>query len=314
MQFKSLVIALLLGCSTLPAHPILAQSSNHASNQLVSHGSDTLSNLMQFWAKQYEQRHPHVKVNIHSEGSHSAVDSLLAQQTDLGPMSRLMTKSERQEFKNKFGYTPTPITVAKDTLAIFVNRDNPLESVSIAQLAAIFSSSSHCGKHSSIEKWGQLELQDQWKYKTIEIVGRNSLSGTHNFFKQQVMCNGEFRANLLEQPGSTSLVQYISHSPYAIGFSGYGYKTSGVKALSIKDRDGRVTTPLDTFNERSSYPLTRHLYIYVMLHPEQKSAEKIANFFKLIFSEQGSNITIQDGYIPLTQQEQKQQLSKLRFF
>lgn len=286
----------------------ISKGISETPTQLVSYGSDTLANLMYFWGQMNAQSHPQVEFISHSEGSATAAPALLSNHANLGPMSRLMTNNELSKFETKFGVKPVAIKVAMDALVIYVHRNNPLYGVTLKQLDAIFSNSRQCGHTASIDAWHKVGLTDTWKFKRIELFGRNRVSGTHELFKQLALCGGEFKTRVRYQPGSTSLIQAISHFPYSIGFSGLGHKTSGVRTLPIvTDKQLAIPVTPQTILDRS-YPLTRFLYIYVL---PSKMSQPAIDFLKIALSPEGQLVVQEDGYVALSSQMIQVELNKL---
>jgi phosphate transport system substrate-binding protein len=211
-----------------------------------------------------------------------------------------MKDKEIEAFEKKYGYKPTFIPVAIDALAVYVHKDNPIKGMTIPEVDAIFSSTRKCGHDSDITKWGQLGLTGAWTSRTIQLYGRNSVSGTYGYFKHHAMCKGDYKNSVNEQPGSASVVQSVSSSINGIGYSGIGYKTSGVRAVPLTKKAGDdfiEATPDNAVN--GSYPLARFLYIYVNKHPNKPLPPKEIEFLKMVLSQTGQQIVIKDGYIPL---------------
>src|SRR5690606_11824843 len=137
--------------------------------------------------------------------------ALISGTAQIGTMSRAMKPSEVDEFEEKFGYPPTQIRVAVDALAVYVNKDNPLEKLALPQVDAIFSKTRSCGHPGAIGTWGDLGLDGAaWKAKPISLYGRNSASGTYGYFKEVALCGGDFKDTVKEQPGSASVVQGVT--------------------------------------------------------------------------------------------------------
>src|SRR5690606_37274904 len=220
-----------------PALPTYEKASVVSGN-LSSVGSDSLANLMTLWAEEYKKFHPNVNIQIQAAGSSTAPPALTEGTANMGPMSRPMKDNELQAFEEKYGYMPTAVPVAIDALAVFVHKDNPIKSLDIAQVDAIFSNTRLCGGHKDIKTWGQLGLTGERANKPIQLFGRNSVSGTYGYFKEEALCKGDFKANVNEQPGSASVVQSISSTLNAIGYSGIGYKTSSVRAVPLSKKGG----------------------------------------------------------------------------
>jgi phosphate transport system substrate-binding protein len=289
------------------------QKTSGMSGTVSSVGSDTLANLMTLWAEEFKRQYPSVNVQIQAAGSSTAPPALAESTSDLGPMSRLMKDKEIESFEKKFGYKPTPVAVAIDALAVFVHKDNPLTGLTIAEVDAIFSSTRTCGAPANIETWGQLGLEDAWQNREIQIYGRNSVSGTYGYFKDNALCKGDFKNTVNEQPGSASVVQSVSGSLNGIGYSGIGYTTSSVKAVPIAREAGEEYVPATA--ERAidgAYPLARFLYVYINKEPGQRLPPLTLEFLKLVLAQQGQQVVVKDGYIPLPGSVAQRELAKLQ--
>lgn len=317
MKLQPLVLALGLGLGAINAHaavdaglPVYQKTSGISGN-LSSVGSDTLANLMTFWAEDFKKQYPNVNVQIQAAGSSTAPPALAQGTANFGPMSRAMKDNEIQDFEKKHGYKPTAIPVAVDALAVFVHKDNPIKGMSPAMVDAVFSSTRKCGFEKAVKNWGDVGLTGPWQTRDLQLFGRNSVSGTYGYFKEHALCKGDFKANVNEQPGSASVVQSISNSINGVGYSGIGYVTSGVKAVPIKGSDGEFVAATAKNALSGKYPLARFLYVYVNKHPKKPLAPLEAEFAKLVLSKQGQEIVEKDGYIPLPASEVKKVRAKL---
>lgn len=280
------------------AIPEYEKASGVAGN-LSSVGSDTLANLMTLWAEEFNRNYPNVNIQIQAAGSSTAPPALTEGTSNLGPMSREMKDDEVEDFEDKYGYKPTAIPVAVDALAVLVNKDNPIQGLSMDQVDAIFSSTRKCGADAKIETWGQAGVA-AWGSKTIQLYGRNSVSGTYGYFKEHALCKGDFKSNVNEQPGSASVVQSVTTSVNGIGYSGMGYSTSGVRMVPLARKGSNAfveATPENALN--GTYPLTRYLFIYVNKKPNQPLPPLENEFIKMVLSKTGQQAVIKDGYIPL---------------
>ncbi|WAR45049.1 PstS family phosphate ABC transporter substrate-binding protein [Methylomonas rapida] len=270
------------------------------SGNISSVGSDTLANLMTLWAEEFGKLYPNVNIQIQAAGSSTAPPALTEGTSNLGPMSRKMKDNEIDDFESKHGYKPTAIPVAIDALAVFVNKDNPVKGLSIPQVDAIMSSTRKCGHATDITTWGEAGLTGGWAGKPIQLYGRNSVSGTYGFFKDEALCKGDFKNNVNEQPGSASVVQAVTTSSNGIGYSGIGYSTSGVKAIPLAAKEGAPFVDPTAENAISgTYPLSRFLYIYVNKKPNDPLAPLEKEFIKMVLSKTGQQVVVKDGYIPL---------------
>ena len=275
------------------------QAATGISGNLSSVGSDTLANLMSLWAEDFNRAYPNVNIQIQAAGSSTAPPALTEGTSNLGPMSREMKDDEIEAFEGKQGYKPTAIPVAVDALAVMVNKDNPVKGLTMEQVDGIFSSTNKCGGAASIETWGDAGVA-AWGAKSMQLYGRNSVSGTYGYFKEHALCKGDFKSNVNEQPGSASVVQSVTESVNGIGYSGMGYTTSGVKMVPLAKKGSTSfveATPENALN--GTYPLTRYLFIYVNKKPNQPLAPLENEFIKMVLSKTGQQSVIKDGYIPL---------------
>ncbi len=283
------------------------------SGNLSSVGSDTLANLMTLWAEEFKRNYPNINIQIQAAGSSTAPPALTQGTSNLGPMSRKMKDREVEAFERRYGYKPTPIRVAIDALAVFAHKDNPIKGMTIPQVDAIFSSTRKCGYPADINNWGALGLGGAWKTRSIQLYGRNSVSGTYGYFKKRALCKGDYRNNVNEQPGSASVVQSVSASLNGIGYSGIGYRTSGVHAIPLAKADGKpfiAATPDNAISGK--YPLARFLYVYVNKHPNKPLPPLELEFLKMVLSKSGQTTVVKDGYIPLPAKVANQELARLQ--
>ena len=270
------------------------------SGNLSSVGSDSLANLMTLWAEEFKRSYPNVNIQIQAAGSSTAPPALTEGTSSLAPMSRKMKDNEIQAFEEKYGYKPVEIPVAIDALAVFAHKDNPIKGLTMAQLDAVFSSTRLCGHDSDITTWGQAGLDGQWENRDIQLYGRNSVSGTYGYFKEQALCKGDFKSGVNEQPGSASVVQSISQSLNAIGYSGIGYRTSSVRTVPLAAEEGSEYIDATPENAVSGeYPLARFLYVYVNKAPNKELAPLEREFVKLMLSKEGQEVVFKDGYVPM---------------
>ena len=276
------------------------KKASGVSGNLSSVGSDTLANLMTLWAEEFKREYPNVNIQIQAAGSSTAPPALTESTSNMGPMSRKMKDKEIQSFEKKFGYKPTAIPVAIDALAVYVHKDNPIKGMTIAEVDAVFSSTRKCGADKDVSSWGDLGMSGAWSNRKVQIYGRNSVSGTYGYFKSKGLCKGDYKNTVNEQPGSASVVQSVSSSLNGIGYSGIGYKTSGVKAVALSKKTGQPfveAVPENAVN--NTYPLARFLYVYVNKAPNKPLPPMEREFIKMVLSKAGQQVVIKDGYIPL---------------
>ncbi len=282
------------------------------SGSLNSIGSDTMNNLMTLWGEGFAKYYPNVKLQVEGKGSSTAPPALISGTAQFGPMSRPMKEKEIDEFEKAFGYKPTPMRTAIDALAVYVNKDNPIEGLTLKQVDAAFSKNRLGGYAKNIATWDQLGLQGEWVNKPISLYGRNSASGTYGYFKEHALFKGDYKDTVKEQPGSASVVQGVSEDRYGMGYSGIGYITSGVRAVPLAKNENSGYSAATMANVLSGdYPLARFLYVYVNKKPGQQLDPLVREFFKFVFSKEGQEIVVKDGYLPLPSKIAKEELAKL---
>jgi phosphate transport system substrate-binding protein len=294
-----------------PATPSYQKVSG-VSGAINSVGSDTMNNMLTLWGESFQKLYPNVKIQVEGKGSSTAPPALIAGTAQFGPMSRAMKPTEIDQFEQKYGYKPTQIRTSHDALAVWVNKDNPTVKLTLAQVDALFSKTRKRGGKNATT-WGALGLAGDWANRPISLYGRNSASGTYGFFKEHVLQNGDYKDTVKEQPGSAAVVQGVTVDRFGIGYSGIGYRTSGVKSVALAEKDGGAFSSgsyEDVVSGR--YPLARFLYIYVNKAPGKPLDPLVAEFLKFILSKEGQEIVIKDGYLPLSAGIVKQELAKLQ--
>lgn len=285
------------------------QKASGISGNLSSVGSDTLANLMTLWAEEFKREYPNVNIQIQAAGSSTAPPALTEGTSNFGPMSRAMKDKEDAAFEEKYGYKATKIRVAIDALAVYAHKDNQIEGLTIPQVDAIFSATRTCGYEEDITNWNQVGIEG---LGNIQLYGRNSVSGTYGYFKEKALCKGDFKNSVNEQPGSASVVQGVTKSLNGIGYSGIGYKTSGVKAIALAKETGKPFIEATKANAANgTYPLSRYLYVYINKAPNKPLAPLEREFIKLIMSKVGQKVVVKDGYVPLPASVVEKELAKL---
>lgn len=310
----ALVSASIALASTVNVDSKLApyKTTSGVSGNIKSVGSDTMNNLMALWAEDFRKIYPNVQVEIEGKGSSTAPPALVEGTATFGPMSRAMKNEEIDQFEAKYGYKPTALRTSIDMLAVYVHKDNPIQSLTLQQIDAIFSKTRKGGATKDLRTWGDLGLTGDWKDKPISLYGRNSASGTYGYFKEHALFKGDYKDEVKEQPGSSSVVQGVASDKYGIGYSGIGYKTADVKAVPVK------ATPTDTaieatpeFAYSGKYPLARFLYVYTNHKPGTELDPLRREFILFLFSKNGQSSVIKDGYFPVNAKIAGEELSKL---
>jgi len=322
---KKTVKKTLLALAALLALPTLASASSlvdpnlkpykpvsGVSGNIKSIGSDSMNNTMTLWAEGFLGQYPNVQIEIEGKGSGTAPPALISGTAHFGPMSRPMKNEEIDTFEKRYGYKPVALATSIDMLAVYVNKDNPIQCLTLQQVDAIFSKTRRGGHDQNIRTWGDVGLTGQFANMPISIYGRNSASGTYGFFKDNALFGGDYKDEVKEQPGSSSVVQGTASELGGIGYSGIGYMTADVRAVPLAATpDGKCVgaTPDNAYT--GEYPLARFLYVYVNHKPGSTMDPLRREFVRYIFSREGQEDVVRDGYYPITQVIAKEYMGKL---
>jgi phosphate transport system substrate-binding protein len=276
------------------------QAVQGVSGNIKSVGSDSMINLMTQWTESFTKFYPNVSKEVEGKGSSTAPPALIEGTATFGPMSRKMKAKEEDEFEKKYGYKPTAIPGAVDMLGVYVHKDNPLASLTLAQVDAMFSKSRKGGYERDVHTWGELGLTGEWADKPISLYGRNSASGTYGFFKEHALWNGDYKDSVKEQPGSSAVVQAVASDKYGVGYAGIGSKTADVRAVPLSKEAGQAAVAAEIDHAYDgTYPLWRFLYVYVNHKPSTQLDPLRREFLTFMLSKQGQLDVFKDGYFPL---------------
>lgn len=305
-------VSVVFGQDIDPALKPYERVAGEVSGSLKFVGSDTMNNLVALWAEGFKKFYPGVSEGIEGKGSASAPPALTEGTCTFGPMSRDWKPAEIDTFKEKHGYAPTAIPAAIDMLAVFVHKDNPLAGLSLQQVDAIFSKNRNGGANAEIRTWGDLGLGGEWKDKPISLYGRNASSGTYGYFKEHALFKGDFKPTVKEQPGSSAVVQAVANDKFAIGYSGIGYRTAGVRALPLAAKTGETAVaPEPKAAYEGEYPLARFLLLSVNSKPGSQLDPLRREFIRYVLSATGQADVKKDGYLPVTGQLAREALGQL---
>jgi len=283
------------------------------SGNLASVGSDTMNNMMAAWQQGFKKIYPNVTASCEGKGTATAFPALQEGTAQLGPASRDAKASEQDKFERAHGYKMTQLRPALDALAVYVNKDNPLNEITLEQIDAIFSKSRNRGLRESITTWGQLGLTGAWASRPISCYGRNAASGTYGFFKEIALKSGDYKDTVKEMSGSATVVVSVTDDMNGIGYSGIGYSTSGVKKLRIAEKKGSAFIEPNADNVyNETYPLRRFLYVYINKAPGQPLSPLVREFCIYMFSKDGQKDVIKDKYFPVPKAVVDQELAKIK--
>jgi phosphate transport system substrate-binding protein len=276
-----------LGAAALVCFLALPATVVAQTGKLVSTGSDTLGALSAIWAQSLMRDRPGVTVQVRAIGSSAAPTALIEGTAELGPMSRPMSRGEQAAFRERVGYDPLGVPVAVDNLAVFVHRHNPLTHITRRALDAVFSASRRCGAAEPQTHWADLGLPGDWAPQPIARYGRSSASGTYGYFRQTLLCGGDFAARVNRLVGSAAVVRAVSTDTTAIGYASAGFLSDGVRQLSVTDEDG---VPL---------PLSRDLLVYINRPPGAPLPPLVRAYLEEALSRRGQQAVLAAGYTPL---------------
>jgi len=254
-------------------------------------GSDTMVNLAQAWAEEYKRVEPAVEVEVSGGGSGVGIAALIKGTIDIANASREMKAEEAEQVRHNTGKEPVEYVAGYDALAVFVHKDNPLTEISAEELAGIFA------EDGQITRWSQLGVVIPGaRDDKIIRISRQSSSGTYEFFRKRILHDKDFKLGSCDMNGSKEVVELVAATRTAIGYSGMGYATAGVKMLSIAPRKGEqavAPTVENTLNK--TYILARSLQMYTLGKPQGAAAKYLA----WMLSDAGQKLVEQSGYVPI---------------
>lgn len=256
-------------------------------------GSDTMVNVAQAWAEEYVKVDPAVSVEVSGGGSGIGIAALINGTVDIANTSRPIQPAEVEQARRHRGAEPREFVVGLDALAVYVNAANPLDEVTLGQLAGIY------GEGGTTTRWSDLGVTMPSGADEIIVVSRQSNSGTYAYFREAILGKGrDFRLGTRDMQGSKDVVDLVGKTPQAIGFSGMGYATHEVKMLRLARKPGDpavAPTPENSISRR--YPIARPLLMYTLGEPT--GATKA--YLDWIHSPAGQRIVREAGYVPLAE-------------
>jgi len=274
------------------------KKSSEDKNVITNSGSDTMVNLAQMWAEEYQKIKPGVSVEVGGGGSGVGIRDLMQGIVQIANASRDMKDSEKAQAKQNTGKEPLEWIVGYDAVAVYVNKNNPVESLTLAQLAQIYA------EGGITDKWSQLDIDITSKGSSDEIVriSRQNSSGTYFYFREHVLNNKDYKSGSRDMSGSKDVVELVGKTMGAIGYSGMGYDTEAVKFVKIAKTEGQTAYEPSIENVATgNYPLARSLLMYTLGQPEGEVKE----YIDWILSPAGQEIVEKSGYIPVQSGQKK---------
>lgn len=245
-------------------------------------GSDTMVILSQKWAEIYMKKNPGTTIQVTGGGSGVGIAALINGSTDIANSSRPIKPAELEKIKAKYNKSSVQIACAKDGLSVFLNKANPVNELTIDQLGAIFS-----GK---ITNWNQVGGPDA----KIQLYGRESSSGTFEFFKEHVV-KTDFAPTCQTLPGTAAIINAVKKDKFGIGYGGAAY-AEGVKDCKVKkDAKSKGVLPTAATIKNKTYPISRYLFMYL----KEKPTGETKKFIDWILSAEGQKVIVEVGYYPV---------------
>lgn len=295
----AVVLLLVIGAAGCSQSTARTDGSSGKPLVIQNIGSDTMVNLAQAWAEEYQNVEPNVSVEVSGGGSGLGIAALINGTADIANSSRHIEPDEEAAVVAHSGSKPREFLIGFDALSIYVHKDNPITSISLEELHEIYAEG---GK---IDRWSQLGITNIPRARTDRIirVSRQNNSGTYHYFRE-VVCGkkGDFKLGSLDMNGSKDVVELVSHTPGAIGYSGFGYNTTSVKMIPVSRKKGEkaVLPSIETTLDKS-YPISRPMFMYT---PGEPPAH-VHRYIDWILSPAGQKIVEVTGYIPLNLAEDK---------
>lgn len=299
-----------------PQDPAPAEFPEYVKSETISGtlrfvGSSTVAQLIDLWSAALAVHQPALQTDVSSPGSGAALPALLSGSCDIAPMSRPMTAAELKQFNDKFGYDITRVVVAIDALAVFVHKDNPVQSLSLTQLDSIFSATRNRGGPPATT-WGHVGLSAEWASRPIRAFGLGDSAGGYMLFRELVLDGGTYTSSLKVEPGSSSIVNAVGAYKEGIGFSSQFFKTSRTRMVPLIGQDGLPHAPDELSCESGEYPLARQLYLYINQKPGQPVPDATAEFISFVLSRQGQESVVAQNMFAISPQLAREQLAALK--
>ncbi|MBV8036148.1 substrate-binding domain-containing protein [Roseateles sp.] len=295
--------------------------------ELTIVGADIMDEMVLGWTKIYRKQYPRLSLTMDLRASGAGSPGLVSGQGHLAPVGREMFPKERQAFIDKFGYEPLEIKVATGSVGslgktassvILVDKDNPIDCLSLPQLDAIYSKTRKLG-HKEVNTWGDLGATGAWATKPIHLYGLKAVNGIEQYFKAVAMDGGEYKDNIQFVKGKgfthafTVAAEDMAKNPGGLTYALLANVTPNVKVLNLSSKQGGTCYAPTVENVyQHKYPFSRYVYIYVNKAPGKPLEPKVKEFLKLVLSQEGQQVVADERvFIPLLPEVAKEELKKL---
>ena len=274
---------------------------NKLEGKLTLVGSQTMSELVSVWKGRFQQFYPDVEIQTVVKGATNAVPAVMSGEASIGLLSREATHEEIEAFKKEKGYEPKVLTPSLERIAIYVNENNPIESLTLAQVDAIFSTSLKRGETKTIKTWGETGVTGAMADQAIALKGRSETTGSQVFFRSIALNGGDFRTDITNEKDNLALVKAIAADKNAIGFAGEMWHIRGIKSVPIAWKSGEAPYAIDSSNdENGNYPLVRPLQLVINQAPGKDLTTVEQEFLRYVFSSMGQEDVVKAGLHPIS--------------
>ncbi|HNT22782.1 MAG TPA: phosphate ABC transporter substrate-binding protein [Anaerolineales bacterium] len=287
---RLLVLVIVLAACTSGADSPTPEGPPVTTAYIENKGSDTIVNLALAWAEAYQGLHPEVRISVTGGGSGTGIAALINGTVDIANASRQIKDEELREAQAN-GSDPVEFVIARDAIAVIVNKNNPIDQLTLQQISDIYSG--------EISNWQELGGED----RPIVRLSRETNSGTHIYFLEVVLRLGQsdnttlFSQDTLLLPSSEGIIAEVSDNPNAIGYDGLGYVTEAVKVLAVgRDLSGPYVLPSAVSVNNGEYPIARDLYMYTVNEP----TGVVREYLDWVLSPDAQEIITDLGFVPVT--------------
>lgn len=250
-------------------------------------GSSAVATFARAWGNAFSRVYPNASVSVVSKSSSAAIGDMAANPATIGMTSRPLTAAERDAYAKQHGAPPLELRVAIDAVAIYVFKDNPLQSITLAQLERIYAATPKNG--TAIERWGHIGLTGAWAERAVTSVGFEVGRGAYEIMRELVLRGGDFAADVMAEPVSTSVVQAVGVDAGAIGYASVYYRTARTKLLPVQAVNGELSHPTEADASSGKYPLARYLYLHLGTPRGSDANAAAREFLRFVLSEEGQN-------------------------
>jgi phosphate transport system substrate-binding protein len=298
--FKHLIMCFSLISFASSAHAVEILPPLPAEGRIIVTGSVALSNLMTYWVQAFSERNPLITVTIADPGGNAGMTALVNGSADIALTSLPISREQNDAFENRFGYKPFLIPLAKDAVVVYVNDANPLTSIALQDLDAIFSNTYRCGEPQPVQTWGALGIKGAIAQQRITAYGLTVDTEAVSLFKENALCGGDFSKDFQALAGPEAVENALISDADGIGFISSSMRAAGIHTLAITPHKGAPTiAPTTDTIHSGQYPMSRILGIAINQPKNQSLSPALQTFIDFILSPEGQNIAIKAGYVSL---------------